>query len=281
MRHLVSWMIGDDQIFGTWDSPTQTTSQTNKALLITSGGNEIRSGTHGGQSQIAQFMAANGYHVLRYDRRGIGDSSGLNNGFEDSRDDLLCAVQFIRQHLGMDTAITAFGNCDAATAILLNHKIMGINEMILANPWTIDKLAYIDLNMGSMPNPPTQPSAAAIRARYWARIKNPRSIIDLFTGKINMKKLISGLHKASKQEDLGALAISIAQILSTVPIPTKILIANKDTTAMAFMAAYKSSNYDRARSNDNIQINSLNSASHSFSDEVSRAWLFENLLNNR
>lgn len=276
MRRQISWMVGDDQIFGSWDSPTGDAKQNITALLIVSGGNEIRSGSHGGQSQIAKYMADRGYYVLRYDRRGVGDSEGPNLGFHESGQDIISAIKFIQDELGPDAHIVAFGNCDAASAILLNHDMLEINKIILANPWTIDNAAE---KVGDTPqNEQSQPSAAAIRARYWAKIKNPRSILDLFTGKINVKKLLSGLRQASKHQELSALAIAMAEKLSQTSIPTQILIAEKDTTAMAFMAAYNSKAYHKVRANNNVQINSIDSASHSFSDTVSQTWLYEKLI---
>ena len=42
-------------------------------LLIVSGGNELRCGAFGGQSQLAAQIAALGFPTWRFDRRGIGD----------------------------------------------------------------------------------------------------------------------------------------------------------------------------------------------------------------
>lgn len=274
MRQQVIWNIGVDQIYGTLDSAHE--SSLNKAVLIVSGGNEIRSGSHGGQSQIAQFLTNLGYHVLRYDRRGVGDSSGINHGFDKSHEDILAAVNFLRAQFGHDISIAAFGNCDAASALLLNHDALGLSQLILANPWTIDTPSKeVEIKTDDEePQSASAPSAAAIRARYWARIKNPQSIIDLLTGKINLRKLIGGLLRASKQEGVSDLALKMANQLSSLKIPTDILIADKDTTAIAFMAAYKSKPYENIRNNDNIGVSIINSASHSFADETARSWLY-------
>jgi len=53
-------------------------------LLIVSGGNEIRSGAHRGMAMLAGRVAAAGFPVFRFDRRGIGDSEGVNGGYESS-----------------------------------------------------------------------------------------------------------------------------------------------------------------------------------------------------
>ena len=53
-------------------------------LLLVSGGNEIRSGAFSGQAALAARIAAAGFPVFRFDRRGIGDSGGENKGFRNS-----------------------------------------------------------------------------------------------------------------------------------------------------------------------------------------------------
>ena len=60
----------------TLDSAPGTTG-----LLMVSGGNEIRAGAFNGQSRLAAEIAAAGFPVFRFDRRGIGDSEGTNRGF--------------------------------------------------------------------------------------------------------------------------------------------------------------------------------------------------------
>lgn len=277
MREIISWKIDDHDIIGTLDTPEDIAS--NSALIIVSGGNEIRSGSHDSQSQIAQYICAMGHYVLRYDRRGIGDSEGENSGFENSAKDIESAVQFLRSKVGHDLSISAFGNCDAASALLLHHENLGLKNLILANPWTIDAPTTDNSAKDKIDETPTAPSAAAIRARYWARIKNPRSIIDLFTGKIDIGKLLSGLRKASKQEDIGPLAKALAEKLSDIDVNIYILIAQKDTTALAFSGAYKHAIFDNARRNANIKLDSIDSASHSFSDEKARKWLYANISN--
>lgn len=272
MRQQITWRIGADQIFASLDIPDDRSSKS--ALIIVSGGNEIRSGSHNSQSQLAQYMSAKGYYVLRYDRRGVGDSEGENTGFENSRDDILAAAQFMREKIGPEAKISAFGNCDAASALILNCDGLGINALILANPWTYDP---IEEAPESNEVAHQAPSAAAIRARYWARIKNPRSLIDLFSGKIDLSKLIKGLMRASKKEELSIVSQAISRKLSDAQIPIDILIADKDSTAMAYMGAHNSKAFAQVRENPNVKISKLDSASHSFADKPSKAWLYDKL----
>ncbi len=62
--------------------------------------------------------------MFRFDRRGIGDSTGENHGFESSADDIAAAAAAFRAESGV-TRIVGFGNCDAATALAFFHGAQG------------------------------------------------------------------------------------------------------------------------------------------------------------
>lgn len=237
-------------------------------LLIVSGGNEIRSGAYAGQAAMAQHFAYLGHPVFRYDRRGVGDSGGANGGFESSADDIAAAVGAFRTEAPQTKRIVAFGNCDAATALAFFHD--GIDALVLANPWVIEATS-------SEEGVPTPPSAVAVRARYLARLKNPRSLIDLFTGKIDLKKLAGGLAKAAQKEAPSGLAARLASSLAASSVPTQILVAERDTTALAFMGTYKDALFGPVRTRTDVTLSRCDSASHSFADAAAKAWLYEQI----
>lgn len=240
------------------------------ALLIVSGGNEIRSGAHAGMAYLALRIAEQGFPVLRYDRRGIGESTGQNSGFLDSAADIAAAVKFLK-HDQQVRKIVAFGNCDAATALALFGPDAGIDGYILANPWVIETGSAADADEPTI-------SSAAIRSRYWDRIKNPRSVIDLLSGKIDLKKLLKGLRQASRSEDNSALSLRLRDALSGLEEDTRILLAKRDTTARAFLAAWNSADFELLRKKSAVTIETLDSASHSFADVDAKNWLTGKIL---
>ncbi len=261
MRRMIDFGCAEDRLVGTLDKGTGTTG-----LMIVSGGNEIRSGAYAGQAAMAAAFAKMDHPVFRYDRRGVGDSEGVNNGFESSANDIAAAVAAFREAAPHITRLVAFGNCDAASALAMFHTDLAIDVLVLANPWVIENVSGDDA--------PTPPSAAAIRARYWARLKNPRSLLDLLTGKINLGKLAGGLAKAAQIEAPSGLAQRVASALSASERPIHILIAEHDTTALAFMGAWKSDHFAAARSAAYIRLASIGTASHSFADGPSKEWLY-------
>ncbi len=148
-----------DRLAGTLDEGSDTTG-----LLIVSGGNEIRIGAHRGMAMLAARLAASGTPVLRYDRRGIGDSTGDNLGFLESAPDIAAAAATFVAETGI-RRLVAFGNCDAATALALFHGVAGIDALILANPWVI-------ADEDDLPRPPQSaratPKSSATRKRCCA-----------------------------------------------------------------------------------------------------------------
>jgi exosortase A-associated hydrolase 1 len=264
MRRMIDFDCAGDMLVGTLDEREGSTG-----LLIVSGGNEIRSGAYAGQALIAGQFATMDVSVFRYDRRGIGDSQGVNSGFEGSTNDIAAAVVAFRKSAPHVTRIIAFGNCDAASALALYHHGLGLDALILANPWVIEAAVTNDA--------PTAPGAAAIRSRYWARIKNPRSVIDLLTGKIDLRKLMGGLASASRKDQVTGLAKRIADSLAQTPIPVHLLIARRDTTAMAFMGVWYDSVFGPVRERSNVRIEICDTASHSFADIAAKAWLVDRI----
>jgi pimeloyl-ACP methyl ester carboxylesterase len=164
--------------------------------------------------------------VFRYDRRGIGDSSGVNTGFEHSGVDMAAAVATFRKHCPHLTTVVGFGNCDAATALALFHRDAGIDSLVLANPWTSDR--------GDDLPPP-----AAIRARYVERLKDPATYLRLLRGGVDLRKLMRGLVRlsAARHEPPPALVAHLQSILLRADRPIRVILAKGDATALEFAAS--------------------------------------------
>src|SRR5690606_19559812 len=107
-------------------------------LLIVTGGNETRAGAFSGMAELAARGAAAGHPVLRFDRRGTGDSTGGNRGFRGSGPDIAAAVAAFRAEAPGLRRIVGFGNCDAASALMLAGGA-GCDGLVLANPWTFEE----------------------------------------------------------------------------------------------------------------------------------------------
>lgn len=249
---------------GTIDIAPATTG-----LLIVSGGNEVRSGPCGSQAQLADRIATAGFPVMRFDRRGVGDSQGNNESFAGAAPDIQAAVQALRAQLPRVRKIVALGNCDAASALMLAQGA-GFDGLVLTNPWTFD------LEPEALPNeePPAAESSpmppAALRSYYLRRLFNPAAWKRLMGGKVKVSEMAASLAEAVAPDGPPSnLAQEMAAGLASFPGNATILLAENDRTAQAFRAAW-------TKNDDRIRI--CPGAGHSFVEPQARIWLQGQLL---
>jgi exosortase A-associated hydrolase 1 len=256
MRRLIEFPCAGDTLVGSLDEAAGSTG-----LLIVSGGNEVRAGAHRGMASLAAQLAAAGTPVFRFDRRGVGDSSGENTGYAESAPDIAAAAATFCADAGI-TRLVGFGNCDAATALALFHQASGIDALILANPWVVEQ----DDDL---------PPADAIRTRYAERLRDPREWLRAARGGVNIANVVRGLRKISRAESQqsGDLAAQLFARLAVDPSPITILLASRDNTATAFRAAWDAVNAPGLH--EHIRLELRNTASHSFASANDKHWLFD------
>ncbi len=228
-------------------------------LLIVSGGNEIRIGAHRGMAKLAADIAGEGYPAFRFDRRGIGDSEGENCGFGGSGADIASAIAAFRNVCPKLRHIVAFGNCDAASALVI-HSLAGLHALVLANIWVIEPIDDL-------------PPPVAIRARYAERLRDPKAWVRLLTGGVNIKKLASGIWRITQRAGPSSLSERVITGILAFNRPIAILLASRDATAMAFAHEWK--NLGGAK---HVSVTTLDSASHSFARDRDYAVLFNTIL---
>ena len=243
VRRVIAFPCAGETLLGTIDEAEGTTG-----LLIVSGGNEIRVGAHRGMAILAQRLAATGTPVFRYDRRGIGDSSGRNGGYAEGGPDMAAAAAAFREAAPHLDRIVGFGNCDAATALALFGRAAGIGRIVLANPWVVETDDAL-------------PPAAAIRARYAERLRHPREWWRLARGGVSLRKLAAGIRKMLAREP-GDLASRVLGAIGRWGDDARVILASGDATAIAFA--------DLAR-DPAMHIDRIETASHSFAGDAGNA----------
>lgn len=233
------------------------------ALLIVSGGHEIRSGAWGGQAWLAAQIAARGHRVLRFDRRGIGESEGFNATYRGSGPDIASAIAFLRQH-APGRRIVAMGNCDAASALMLASG-SGADGLILCNPWTIegeDDDADETSRAGAQ--------VSSLRAHYRARLTNPAALLRLLSGKVSLRSLVGSVLAMARPRPTtrNSLVDAMSAGLNGFTGPVRFLLAENDRTARAFRDVWPKGD---------ARIRSCPQAGHSFVEDEARMWLVENV----
>lgn len=224
-------------------------------VVIVTGGVQTRVGAHRGFVDLAERLAAAGHPVLRYDRRGLGDSDGDDPGFRDSRTDIAAAVAALRSAFPNVAKVAGWGLCDGAAALALHAAdVPGLNALMLANPWTLDADA-----------PPPVVTRAATAARYRARLLEPGFWKKLLRGGVDLGGIASGLTRLARPEPLGQTEQAMGAALARFTGPTIALLAGRDNSAATFAAAWRGPAFAGAREAGRMTIAPLPHADHSFS----------------
>jgi len=233
-------------------------------ILLVTGGRQTRIGPHRMMARLAAELADAGYSVFRFDRRGVGDSDGDDPGFRGSEPDIGAAIAAFREACPDVCAIWGMGLCDGATALALHHQALGLEGLILLNPWVVEAQAGT-------------PPAAAIRAHYRERLLTLEGWHKLLTRGFSPMGLLRGVAKILGKEDQ-SLADDVMKSLAGFQGTVTILLAERDATARAFLDQYRGTAGAPLRQCPNITLSNLDSASHSFASPDDHDWLLRRIL---
>ena len=145
-RRVVISRAGDEQVqvpangfnlAGTLSKPTAPAGTRSPAIVLVGGSGPLdRDETVAGIpvfGQLAGALADAGFAVLRYDKRGVGQSGGRNEaaGLADYADDLRAAVKFLSERKDIDNRrITVAGHSEGGAAALIdaarNNKVAAL-----------------------------------------------------------------------------------------------------------------------------------------------------------
>ena len=149
--------------------------------------------------------------------------------------------------------MVGWGLCDGASALTLNAAALGLDGLILANPWTRDADAPAD-----------SPPRAAVAARYRQRLASPREWLRLVRNGFDVGKATRGLLRLVRREAVPQTARRLAASLSSFPGPSLVLLSGRDATAQAFAALWRDAAFRRARARPDIAMVTLANATHTF-----------------
>ncbi len=265
-RRTILFACEEATLVGTLDEAPGTT-----ALLIVTGGNETRAGAWDGQAQLAARIAQGGWPVLRFDRRGVGDSEGDNGGFRTSAPDIAAALDALLKECPHVRRIVGLGNCDGAAALMLAQG-RGCDALLLSNPWTIEDESEGEEADGQ-DGAPSAESAEVARDHYRQRLRDPAAVKRLFTGKVSLPRLarsLLGLLRRHPRADGAArpLVEDLREGLSAFRGPVHFLVAERDRTGRLFASRW---------GRNDPRIKTCPGATHSYVEPEAREWLFERI----
>jgi hypothetical protein len=119
-EHPVCFECGGETLVGILHraaAPSET------GIVIVVGGPQYRIGSHRHFVELGRELSNNGIPVMRFDVRGMGDSSGTFPGFESIDDDIAAAMDvFIREEPHIKNVIL-WGLCDGASASIFKTEL--------------------------------------------------------------------------------------------------------------------------------------------------------------
>jgi exosortase A-associated hydrolase 1 len=245
MRRLLSFDCEGVELGASLDSADGETG-----LLLVTGGTQTRIGSHRMYERLALSLAQAGWPCFRYDRRGVGDSEGEDPDFKESGPDLAAAAEAFRREQPQLKRLIGFGLCDGASTLALHGGAAGLDGYILANPW------FVEAEAG-------EPAAAAIKSRYKDQLLSLDGWKRLLSGSISYRKVLKGLARIASSRP-SSLAGEIAAALGKARVPSQLILASGDGTAIAAQAEWSSPAFKALRQSNPAPLR-IDSDSHTFS----------------
>lgn len=146
-EHAVVFDGQGEALVGVVSAPAQPLDL---GVVIVVGGPQYRAGAHRQFVHLARHLAAAGHAVLRFDVRGMGDSSGAQRGFDQLTDDIAAAIAALKAKQSAVRRVVLWGLCDGASAALIHaheRPDPAVCGLVLLNPWvrSADTLARTHL----------------------------------------------------------------------------------------------------------------------------------------
>ena len=208
------------------DAPAFTATT---GVVVIVGGPQYRAGSHRQFVHLAGALAAAGHPVLRFDVRGMGDSTGSPRSFEQITPDISAAIDALRQYVPGVQRVMLWGLCDAASAALLylhERADPRVQGLCLANPWI---------------RSPATLARTHVKHYYTQRLRERSFWIKLLRGAVALrafKELVASVRGARRTPDDpsgGDFQSRMLRGWQRHQGPTLLLLSGSDYTAKEFV----------------------------------------------
>lgn len=249
-----------DELLGIIHTP-DTEAPSPIGLLILVGGPQYRVGAHRQYLHLARTAAENGIAAMRFDYRGVGDSSGVYPGFENVGPDIDAAIIAFKERVPSLQSVVLWGMCEGASAILINGVTSpDVAGITLANPWVRTETAE---------------AQTYLKHYYGARFLSLETWKRVIKGEINLLKSLGsilGFLKKSRNTPLSQKAFTerMSEGLERYSGHCLLLMSEHDLVAREFDDSIKSGSWNKLLNKDITSRVDLLGSDHTFSSEIYR-----------
>lgn len=161
------------------------TTRARGVLAIVAGGPQYRGGCCRQLVQMARSLSAEGFPVMRFDYRGLGDGAGDYKGFLDIAPDLNAAIDTFLAQAPSVEEVVLWGGCDASSAALIHGpKHPKVKGLILGNPFVHNEATH---------------AKVVVKHYYLQRLRDKSFWKKLFSFRMNPLKALGSALATVKQ----------------------------------------------------------------------------------
>ena len=256
------------------------------AVVVIVGGPQYRAGSHRQFVKLARHLAAGGFPTMRFDYRGMGDSTGAPRTFEERSPDIAAAIDAVRANCSGVASVVLWGLCDAASAALdYWHSAPDprVVAMTLLNPWVRSETTLAKAHLKHYY------AQRLVSKEFWAKLFSgglaPAEALAAFAR--NLARTFSHPQRDSSRAK-EAFQERMAAALRAFPGPVLLILSGDDLTAQEFLEyADQDPRWGGLLERPALERHDLPAADHTFSNEEAAgeveactlSWLCASVLN--
>jgi exosortase A-associated hydrolase 1 len=257
-EETIRFDCANETLFGILARPEQPVDL---GIVIVVGGPQTRVGSHRQFVLLARILAAAGHPVLRFDVRGMGDSSGAQRSFEALTPDIGAAIDALQSTSPTIKRVVLWGLCDAASAALLycdETRDPRIAGLCLLNPWVRSAATLAKTQVKHYYG------QRLLQKEFWAKLLSGR--LDIVQ---SVAELVRKLGQATaKTEPHLGFQERMARGWKTFTGPIQLILSGNDYTAKEFLEyAASSASWRGLLEQTGVTRFDLSNADHTFSSQ--------------
>lgn len=235
-----------------------------RGVVVAVGGPQYRVGSHRQFTLLARHLACHGVPTLRFDYRGMGDSSGDRRSFESVDADIRAAIDHLqRESVGVDEVVL-WGLCDAASAAMMfaptDSRVAGL---VLLNPWARSEATLAKTHL---------------KHYYAERLLQPDLWRKVTRGEFELRRSLSGLvsslravQSRCEQQASETFQARMARGMRNFRGHALLLLAGNDLTAKEFLEHTAAApEWQGVLAGERVSRRDFPRSDHTFSDRESR-----------